>query len=656
MAISDASSHGESAPDFSSDRYEIKKEYKLIERTDEIHAYVQILFDRVDFKNIYHVIEPELSPEERAIVDRILEVLKSSFSVKIEDIASEEDKEWEDKEARVDGYLQEAVREIIKRFGIRIRNKKLRIDGKKAEDEKVIQKLLYYVKRDLVGYGKIEVLMHDPDIEDISVDGPFIPVYIYHRRHENMETTIAWDIEDHLDSYVIRLAQRCGKHISVAQPVIDATLMDGSRIIMKYGREVSTKGSTFTIRKFREEPFTPVDLIKFGTLNSLMAAYFWLAVENGMSILFVGGTASGKTTSLNALGLFIKWQMKIVSIEETREVNFLQPNWIANATREGIGGESGDTGKVDMFDLLKAALRERPEYIIVGEIRGPEAYVLFQAMATGHTAYSTIHAESVPQLVSRLENKPINIPRVLIPIIDGCSIQIQTRIGGRRVRRIKEFVEIIGLDPNSGELLTNNVFTWNPKTDDYYFASKSYILEKIMLKSSYTRETIQAELRQRQNVLEWMLKQGIMDFRKVSKIIAEYYVNPGEVIRAMERNLAEGPSGAGAKRVKRVAKEKQGSELAILDEKTRNKIKAQQEKNAMAKQKDLEKLGRIPENRRDKVQQRMEAGWTRNEDQLKKTIDRALQQARKRHEIELRREEARRKREERKNGRQKTPS
>ena len=655
MAISDVSPQGKNALDFSSDRFEIKKEYKLIERTDEIHAYVQILFDRVSFKNIYRVIEPELTTEERAIVDQILEVLKSSFAVKIEDISSEEDKEWEDKKTRVDDYLQKAVREIIKRFGMRINNKKLRIDGKHAEDEKVIQKILYYVKRDLVGYGRIDVLMHDPDIEDISVDGPFIPIYIYHRRHENMETNLAWNLEDELDSYVIRLAQRCGKHISVAKPVIDATLMDGSRIIMKYGREVSTKGSTFTIRKFREEPFTPVDLIKFGTLNSLMAAYFWLAVENGMSLLFVGGTASGKTTSLNALALFIKWQMKIVSIEETREVNLLQPNWIANATREGIGGESGDTGKVDMFDLLKAALRERPEYIIVGEIRGAEAYVLFQAMATGHTAYSTIHAESVPQLVARLENKPINIPRVLSPIVDGCSIQIQTRIGGRRVRRIKEFTEIIGLDPNTGELLTNNVFTWDPKTDTYFFASKSYILEKIMLKSSYTRETIQAELKQRQNVLDWMVRRG-MDFRKVSKIIAEYYVNPGEVIRAIERNLADVPSELDKKRVRKVAKSDLEEALSILDEKTRSKVHVMQEKNAMMKQKELEKLEKMPENRRDKVRGRMESGWEKREAQLKKNIERFVDQAQKKLEREQRREEIRKKREERKNGRQKSTS
>ena len=652
MAISDTTLK-KSISDLSSHRFEIKKEYKVIEYSEDIYAYVQILFDRENFRYLYRVGEPEITEEEREVVNKIIEIIKSSFAVRIEDIEKEEDKDWRDREKRITQYLENALREIIKRFSLRVGNRKIRVDKKKVEDEKLIQRLLYYVRRDLVGYGKIDVLMHDPDIEDISVDGPNIPVYIYHRRYENMETNIMWENEDELDSYVIRLAQRCGKHISVAQPVIDATLMDGSRIIMKYGREVSTRGSTFTIRKFREEPFTPIDLIKFGTMNSLMGAYFWLAVEHGMNILFVGGTASGKTTTLNALALFIKWQMKIVSIEETREVNLLQPNWIANTTREGIGGESSETGKVDMFDLLKAALRERPEYIIVGEIRGAEAYVLFQAMATGHTAYSTVHAESVPQLVSRLENKPINIPRVLIPIVDGCSIQVQTRVGGRRVRRIKEFVEIIGLDPNTGEILTNTVFSWDPKTDSFHFASKSYLLEKIMLKTNYTRERLQAELKQRQRILDWMVKQGISDFRRVARIIAEYYVNPGAIVRAMERNLSYVPSEFDKRKTKKVVKNELEAQISVLNEKIQKRIKAMKEKNEQLKKKEMEKLEKAPEKRREVLKKRFEAVWEKREERLKKFIEQQLAIAKKRMEKERKREEILKKREERKKTKQK---
>ena len=294
-----------------------------------------------------------------------------------------------------------------------------------------------------------------------------------------------WEDELELESYIIRMAQRCGKHISIAEPLLDATLMDGSRIVMTLGREVSTKGSTFTIRRFRDEPFTPVDLLEFKTFSSMQIAFFWMAMQYGMSMLFVGGTASGKTTSLNACSLFLPWQHKIVSIEETRELNLPHPNWIPGCTRQGFGGEAGGTGmkapgEVDMYDLLRAALRERPEYIIVGEIRGAEAYVLFQAMATGHTTYSTFHADSIQSLVHRLENKPIEIPRVLIPALDGISIQIQTRIAGKRVRRNKNIVEIIGIDPHSHELLTNEAFRWDNTVDEFLFTGKSYILEKIM--------------------------------------------------------------------------------------------------------------------------------------------------------------------------------
>ncbi|HID73824.1 MAG TPA: hypothetical protein EYP43_02100, partial [Thermoplasmata archaeon] len=400
-----------------------------------------------------------------------------------------------------------------------------------------IEKVFYYVRRDLIGYGRIDPLMLDPNIEDVSCDGPEIPVFIYHRRHESLESNIMWPDEFELESYIIRLAQRCGKHISVAEPLLDATLMDGSRVVMTLGKDISTRGSTFTIRKFRAEPFTPTHLIKFKTFSPLLMAYLWMAVQYGMSMLFVGGTASGKTTSLNAISLFIPHQVKIVSIEETREVNLPHPNWVPGCTREGFGGEvtAGGkvTGEIDMYDLLKAALRQRPEYIIVGEIRGAEAYVLFQAMATGHVTYSTVHADSVPSLIHRLENKPIDIPRVMLPSLDACSIQIQTRIKGKRVRRCKQLVEIIGLDPHTGELLTNEAFRWNPAEDEYEFFGKSYVLENIMVLANLDKESLTAELKTRQRILQWMVDHNVNDYREVSGIINEYYVNPDDVLRRL---------------------------------------------------------------------------------------------------------------------------
>ena len=397
------------------------------------HAFARIVRDKRTLNVIYQIIEPPLNKKEQEWRDELLDIFIRSLTVNVEEI-----------DADPTAYLRTAMDKVIKAYGMKI-NKKSK------------SKLFYYLRRDLVGYGKMDVLMNDANVEDVSCDGTGVPIFAYHRKFESVETTCSWDTDHELESYVIKLAQRCGKHISVASPLLDATLMDGSRIVMKLGREVSTRGSAFCIRRFKDDPFSPCDIIAFRTLSSLMGAYLWVAFQNEVPLLFVGGTASGKTTTLNAMCIFIPWQMKIVSIESTREVNIPQPNWVPGLTRQGFGGESNE-GEIGEFELLKAALRERPEYIIVGEIRGAEAYVLFQAMATGHCAYSTVHADSVASLVHRLENKPIDIPRVLLPALEGCVIQIQTRINGRRVRRTKQIVEIVGIDPNSMEIITNEVF------------------------------------------------------------------------------------------------------------------------------------------------------------------------------------------------------
>jgi len=484
----------------------------------EPYAYVRILYNKKEHTRFYEVVEPSLTEKEKNMLGVIENAFIKSLGVSIEELDREPVK-----------HLREAMNDIIKAYSLPI--------PREAED-----KTFYFVKRDMMGYGKIDVLMNDPNIEDISCDGPGIPLYIYHRRYESMETNIVYADAASLESYVIRLAQRCGKHISTSTPLIDSTLMDGSRIVMTLGKEVSTKGSTFTIRKFREDPLTPTDLVTFKTMSPLMLAYVWLAVQYGMSMLFVGGTASGKTTTLNAISLFISPQMKIVSIEETRELNLPHANWIPGCTREGFGGEAVGgklVGEVNMYDLLKASLRERPEYIIVGEIRGSEAYVLFQAMATGHTTFSTMHADSVPGLIHRLENKPVDIPRVMIPSLDAVCIQIQTRVGGRRVRRMKQIVEIIGLDPHSKELLTNEVFRWAPALDDFEFSGKSYVLEKIMIKANIRKDEVMNELKRRQAIIEWMVSKGVRKHADVARIIAEYQTRPQEVLERVKEEMGE---------------------------------------------------------------------------------------------------------------------
>ena len=567
-------------------------------------SYVRVLFDKRDYSRFYYVVEPKATKQETDDLQVIQDVLQRALNINRETM----DESQED-------FLKQAVDDILNSY---------RLKSRKSNREKIH----YYIERDLIGYGKVDTMMRDPNIEDVSCDGPGVEIFVYHRRFESLRTNVMWEDELVLESYIIRMAQRCGKHISIAEPLLDATLMDGSRIVMTLGREVSTKGSTFTIRRFRDEPFTPVDLLDFKTFSSMQIAFFWMAMQYGMSMLFVGGTASGKTTSLNACSLFLPWQHKIVSIEETRELNLPHPNWIPGCTRQGFGGEAGGTGmkapgEVDMYDLLRAALRERPEYIIVGEIRGEEAYVLFQAMATGHTTYSTFHADSIQSLVHRLENKPIEIPRVLIPALDGISIQIQTRIAGKRVRRNKNIVEIIGIDPHSHELLTNEAFRWDNKTDEFLFTGKSYILEKIMAKANLNRVEIMDEMKRRQLVIEWCLKKAIRDFRDFAKVIAEYYVHPEDVMRQVYADMQVG----GKKRRRKVAErdmDLSGSgdddvDVSDFPPKVRQKYQKREAKEQASRSKSDAKISQMDdptkrskliakeEVRRDKVEARLQS-------------------------------------------------
>ena len=566
-------------------------------------SYVRVLFDKRDYSRFYYVVEPKASKQEKEDLQVIKDVLQRALNIE-RDTLDESQEE----------FLKQAVDDILDSY---------RLKSRKSNREKIH----YYIERDLIGYGKIDTMMKDPNIEDVSCDGPGVEIFVYHRRFESLRTNVMWEDEYELEQYIIRMAQRCGKHISIAEPLLDATLMDGSRIVMTLGREVSTKGSTFTIRRFRDEPFTPVDLLEFKTFSSMQIAFFWLAMQYGMSMLFVGGTASGKTTSLNACSLFLPWQHKIVSIEETRELNLPHPNWIPGCTRQGFGGESAGSGvkapgEVDMYDLLRAALRERPEYIIVGEIRGAEAYVLFQAMATGHTTYSTFHADSIQSLVHRLENKPIEIPRVLIPALDGISIQIQTRVGGKRVRRNKGIIEIIGIDPHSHELLTNEAFRWDNTVDEFIFTGKSYIFEKIMMKANLNRVEIMDETKRRQLVIEWCLKKGIRDYKDFAKVVAEYYVHPEDVMRRVYEDMQVG----GKKRRRKVEdrdldlSRSDDSEVDVSDfpPKVRQKYQTREAKEQAARAKNDAKISQTDdptkranliakeEQRREKVETRLQ--------------------------------------------------
>ena len=398
-------------------------------------------------------------------------------------------------------------------------------------------KLHYYIIRDFVGYGKIDVIMDDPAVEDVSCDGPEIPVFIYHRELGSVKTNVIYDTDEELESIVVSFAQRCGRIITIAEPVLDATLPDGSRLNATLGREVTTRGSSYTIRKFSEDPLTMVDLLRFNTLDEDMGAHLWLSCQYGESIISAGGTASGKTSTMNSIALFIPPACKVISIEDTREINLPHENWIAGVTRGGAEAES--EGDIDMYDLLRAALRQRPEYVLVGEVRGKETMAVFQAMATGQITYSTIHADSVPSIVHRLENPPINIPRILILGLNLIILQAQVRVKGKRTRRIKELVEVIGIEPTTNEVITNTVYKWMPAKDEFKYGGHSKLYEKIMERENLTAEEVLEEVNRRSRIIIWMMKKGVRKHVEVASVINEYYRDPKPLVDRVLKELAE---------------------------------------------------------------------------------------------------------------------
>jgi flagellar protein FlaI len=284
-------------------------------------------------------------------------------------------------------------------------------------------------------------------------------------------------------------------------------------------------------------------MIRFGTASPEMIAYFWLSVENGESMIICGGTASGKTSTLNSTALFIPPGAKIVTMEDTREINLPHENWIPGATRTGVGEKGSDgksAGEIDMYDLVRAALRQRPNYIIVGEVRGKETYIMFQAMATGHTTYSTMHADSVKSMVNRLENPPINCPRILLTALRNVIIQTQARVGTDLVRRIKEVIEIVGFEPETNELITNTVYEWDQALDRFTYRGHSFLFDKLMEMKSLTHEEMMEEFNRRVEIVRYMVKKDMTNHFDLWAFVNNYYKEPDKVMEKVRMELTKG--------------------------------------------------------------------------------------------------------------------
>ncbi|MFH0956718.1 MAG: type II/IV secretion system ATPase subunit, partial [Candidatus Aenigmatarchaeota archaeon] len=454
-------------------------------------------------------VEPQLSAEDKKLVEAIKKDIEERLDVDFSKLGEIKAKE----------LLQKEVQTSLGEF--------------QMIDRTRVPVLQYHIEKEIFGLGTIEPLMKDPEIEDISCDGERVPIYIYHRNPKlgPLRTNLWFENSLDLDSFILKLAQKCGKSISVADPLLDAALPDGSRVQCTMGTDIARRGSNFTIRKFTSYPLTPTHLMHFGTVNSLQLAYLWLAIDNGKSILISGGTATGKTSLLNALSLFIRPNLKILSIEDTPELRLPHMHWVPEVARSPLSVK-GKVGEVTLFDLLKSSLRQRPDYLVVGEVRGKEAFVLFQQMATGHPSLATIHAASLIQLIDRLVTPPISLPPALIENVDILVFVQRVKVKGKDVRRVNEIIEITGLE---GERpVSAKIFEWSALKDDFLTKGKSKVLEDIARMTGVTEISVQAELLRRKKVIEWLFKKGVYDYNEVGRVVSEYYLNADKVTTFME--------------------------------------------------------------------------------------------------------------------------
>ena len=482
--------------------------------------FVHIEYSRLEGMMIYSVVEPELSGTERSA----LTIIENAFEKLVSTNAELIDAEQREK------YLHERFYSLVHIFGLSL------TDSQK-------ERMYFHLRKQYLGYSRIDTLMKDKYIEDISCNGSDMYLYVQHRTYGSVRTNVKFG-EVELNNFVLRLAQISGRHVSLLQPIRDLTLPDGSRGNITLGGEVTKKGSTFTIRKFRANPISSIELMDYGSIDAQQLAFMWILMEYKRSILVSGGTATGKTTFLNVLCSFIPPEYKIVSIEDTAELNLMHPNWIQSITRTGFGtsdsgasgvsGMSGGGGKspgdISLYDLLVAALRQRPEFIIVGEVRGGEAFTLFQAIAVGHAALGTIHAGSMDELLARVESNPMNVPRSLLSNLDLVIFPMHIKKGERSMRRIANIVEILELDRDSGDLITNTVYKWLPDVDIFQWQGRSFLFDKIRDTYGVSKEVLTDELKYRTDFIIWMQKHNIREYHAVTKMVQLYYRDKEEVL------------------------------------------------------------------------------------------------------------------------------
>jgi flagellar protein FlaI len=453
-----------------SNKFQVVAEYPL----NAPFSYAKILFDEKNSNFQYFVDEIKLNFEEERIYKDLYTFVEQSLD-SIENT----------KETNFDAHLNDVIKKHEGYF----------VSNPVASMEKV----KYFLKRDIMGYGEIDALMHDPNIEDISCSGPNIPLYVWHRNYDSLSSNVTFPSHQKLNSFITRIVFKSGKHVSTAHPISDLALTGNHRISVLYQKEITPKGTSFTIRKFKEDPFTIIDLITFGTIDLETAAYLWMMIEAKMSIMIIGATGSGKTTVLNAIAGLVSENDKLFSVEDVAEINLPHDNWFSLISRSGYG--SNDEGEIGLYELIKSGVRHRPDYIIVGEIRGSEAYVMFQAMATGHGGLCTMHADSLESASKRLQQKPMNIPPAYLSLMNCALVikRVKDKTTGKSMRRAISIEEI------SGDITPNSVTKWNPKSDYFEHSfDSSKNLKKISEHTGDEFDDVIKEHHKRTKILKWM--------------------------------------------------------------------------------------------------------------------------------------------------------
>ena len=460
---------------------------------------------------IYFIDEIALSKKEASKYSQLLTILELETVVPRGKVDPEQ-------------FFKEAVKGIIERYEIEILQMSM-------------AKILYYARRDFVGFGVIDALMFDSNIEDISCDGVGLPIFVYHHKYENLATNIIFKTDEMLDNMTVRLAHLSGKHISSAFPVAQGVLPGNYRLMATYRREISKNGSTFVIRKHSEDPITIIDLIRSNTMTTKMGAYLWYIMEHRSTAIVAGTTGSGKTTMLNVLLSLLPLYYKIVTIEEVQEVNIAQPNWTALITRENYGTAGEGASEVGIFDLIKTSMRMRPDILVVGEVRGEEAYALFQGIVTGHAGAFTIHADDALAAVQRMITKPLSVPESFIPFIDIIMtvrrVGISTPRGVRYERRVYELLEVESMGTYT------RMFGWDPKTDVYSseLLTKSSKINKFAKEAGISQGDAILEVGRREVVLKWLSIANIRDFKTVAKVFQDYREDPNTVYEKAKKEV-----------------------------------------------------------------------------------------------------------------------